>query len=188
MSTSNTTGLNTELKGLISFLRDHPEVRNRIPAPRDRTIVYSGGIQNEQDLFRAWWLLAKAKAQDPCRFDYVTLEERLKTLFVVQWGQTLYEHAQQVATALHHAQHPDQAMILWRILSGLYVQGAKGKVRALILPTLNADMSQTVLNLTEVNVLLRPNVLANIDFDVQRLRDFKTYVQKGFTPVSIVVM
>jgi len=60
--------------------------------------------------------------------------------------------------------------------------------RALILPTLNADMSQTVLNLTEVNVLLRPDVLANIDFDVQRLRDFKTYVQKGFTPVLIVVM
>ena len=65
--------------------------------------------------------------------------------------------------------------------------GATGRVRALILPATAIDMTQTVFNLTEVNVLLRPDVLANIDFDIQRLRDFKTYVQKGFTPVPLVV-
>jgi hypothetical protein len=181
------TGLHPELQALIAFLRDHRDVRARIPAPRDRTIVYSGGIQRESDLFRAWWMLARAKLQDPRRFDYVTLEERLKNLFVVQWGQTLYERAMAVATTLNQAGRSDQAMILWRILSGLYVQGATGRVRALILPATAIDMTQTVFNLTEVNVLLRPDVLANIDFDIQRLRDFKTYVQKGFAPVPLVV-
>ena len=179
--------LKSELKALIYFLRDYPDVRHRIPAPCDRTLVSSGAIHREQDIFKAWWMLAQEKARDPRRFDYVTLEERLKSLFVVQWGQTLYERAQEIAAILNEAGHYDQVLLLWRLLSGLYVQGAKGKVRALILPTVNADMSQTVFNLTEVSVLLRPDVLANIDLDPQQLRDFKTYVQKGFTPVPIVV-
>lgn len=56
----------------------------------------------------------------------------------------------------------------------------------MILPATAIDMTQTVFN-TEFNALSRPDVLASIDFDIQHLRDFKTYVQKGSTPVPTVV-
>jgi hypothetical protein len=92
------------------FLNKHPGVRTRIAAPPNKTIVYSGGVDSVQGVFRAWKMLADAKAQDPRRFDYVTLEERLRTLHVTEFGETLFEHANRVSKELEHTRAGDQPL------------------------------------------------------------------------------
>ena len=178
-------GIAPELQSFLRFLRENPHVRSRIPAPRNKTVVYCGEMLNAGQVHAAWRLLKQAKAQDPVRFDYVTVEERLQSLFVVEFGRTLYEEAGQLSDALNAKGLADQSMILWRALSGIYVQGAHGRVRALILP--GANIAKKVFSVTEVKVLLRPDVLANIDLDAELLRAFRLYVQGGLTPAPIVV-
>jgi len=152
----------------------------------DKTVVYSGGHQTPHGMHAAWRQLAQAKQQDPRRFDYVTLEERLRQFHVVAFGESLLDHANRVSEDLIRRGFADQAMILWRALSGIYVQGARGKVRALILP--GPSIIGSVFNLTEVHVLLKPDVIAQIQLDPSVLRDFRTWVRSGLTPVPIVVM
>ena len=178
--------LDPELLSILSFLRKHPAVRQRIPAPSDKTVVYSGGINNSAGVHQAWRMLAQAKAQDPQRFDYVTVEERLRQFHVVEFGETLLDHANRVADSLKRRNLDDQALILWRALSGIYVQGAKGKVRALIMP--GSTVGGSVFSLTEVHVLLRPDVLKQIEMDPELLRGFRTTVKAGLQPAPIVVM
>jgi hypothetical protein len=181
-----TTRLDSDLTAVLGFLRSHPAVRQRLAAPPDKTVVYSGGMPGTDGVQAAWRLLAHAKQQDPRRFDYVTLEERLRQFHVVEFGETLFDHANRTAGVLKRHGHDDQAMILWRALSGIYVQGAVGRVRALILP--GPAISGSVFNLTEVSVLLRPDVLQQIQIDPERLREFRIVVKAGMMPAPIVVM
>jgi hypothetical protein len=175
-----------ELMSVLKFLSRHPQVRQRLPAPPDKTVVYSGGHDTSSGLFAAWKLLAQAKQQDPLRFDYVTLEERLRQFHVVEFGESLFDHALRVSASLEKRGLASQALILWRALSGVYVQGARGKVRALILP--GPAIAGSVFNLTEVRVLLRPDVLRQIEIDPGVLREFRTMVSAGAQPAPIVVM
>lgn len=103
-----------------------------------------------------------------------------------RFGESLFDHANRVAASLNARGLGPQAMILWRALSGIYVQGARGKVRALILP--GPAIATSVFNLTEVRVLLKPDVLQQIQIDPELLREFRTVVQAGQTPAPIVVM
>jgi len=185
---ARTAGIDPELRAVLKFLQKHPDVRARLCAPRDKTVVYSGGIDSVRGVFAAWKLLAQAKAGDPKQFDYVTLEERLRQFHATEFGETLFEHANRVSQALEKKMIPDQALVLWRALSGLYIQGATGRVRALILPGSNpVKIRRSVFALTEVHVLLRPDVLANINLDAAVLRDFRVTVRAGGTPAPIVV-
>jgi hypothetical protein len=126
---------------LLVFLNRNPAARARIPALPDRTVVYSGGVASVQGVFAAWKQLAQAKAQDPRKFDYVTLEERLRSLHVIEFGET------------------SSITRIGRALSGIYVRGAIGRVRALILPAGNVGAS--VFALTEASALLRPERTGN---------------------------
>jgi hypothetical protein len=183
-----TEKIDPALFAVLQFLQKNHGVRARLCAPRDKTVVYSGNVESVNGVFAAWRLLAQAKAQDPKRFDYVTLEERLRQFHVAQFGETLYEHAFRVSADLEKRQLRKQALILWRALSGIYVQGATGRVRALIVPGSNLQkVKDSVFALTEVQVLLRPNVLANIDIDASVLRDFRAAVRGGNTPAPIIV-
>ena len=179
------TPIDPELRRVMVFLNKHPRVRTSIPAPRDKTVVYSGNVDSVQGVFAAWKLLAQAKSQDPRQFDYVTLEERLRMFHVTEFGETLFEHANRVSSSLQRKRLEDQALILWRALSGIYVRGATGRVRALVLP--GNKVARSVFALTEVQVLLKPDVLANIDIDANLLRDFRTTVKAGLNPSPIVV-
>jgi hypothetical protein len=170
---------------MLQFLRNHPQVRSRIPAPPNKTVVYSGAFERGSDMFRAWRMLAQAKAADPVKYDYVTLEERLRMFHVVDFGESLFDHANRLTAELEVRGRAAEAIYIWRALSGVYVQGASGKVRALILP--GNGIGQSVFNMTEVNVLLRPDVLRQISIDPNALRDFRTYVRSGLTPAPIVV-
>jgi hypothetical protein len=178
--------LDPELQSVLRFLSKHPAVRHRIPAPADKTVVYSGAISGVGGIIAAWKALAQAKAGDPRRFDYVTLEERLRQFHVVEFGESLFEYSVRVASSLENRGLGDQALILWRALSGIYVQGARGKVRALIVP--GPGIARSVFNLTEVNVLLRPDVLRQIELDPELLREFRTTVRVGLQPVPLIVM
>jgi hypothetical protein len=182
------SALDPALTTVLKFLRARPNVRARLCAPKDKTVVYSGGVESVDGVFQAWRLLAQAKAQDPQRFDYITLEERLRDFHAMELGETLFEHANRVSDLLHKKGQERQSLILWRTLSGLYVQGATGRVRALILPTTEpGKLQRSVFNLTEVQILLRQNVLDNIDLDPALLREFRTVVRAGNTPAPIVV-
>ncbi len=180
-----TSRIDPELRRVMGFLNRNPGVRARIPAPKDKTVVYSGGVESVKDVFHAYRQLAHAKALDPQRFDYVTLEERLRSLHVPEFGESLFEHANRVSDGLIQLRLDDQALILWRALSGLYVRGAVGRVRALVLP--GKHVARSVFALTEVNVLLRPDVLARIDIDPAMLREFRATVRAGNNPAPIVV-
>ena len=177
--------LDPSLMKVLKFLQKHPGVRQRLPAPRDKTIVYSGNVSHVNDVFQAWKLLQQAKAQDPVRFDYITLEERLRAFHVVDFGESLFEHANRISEELTKKNLADQAVILWRALSGIYVQGAMGKVRALVFPGKN--IGRAVFALTEVNVLLRPSVLKNIDLNESMLREFRSTVRAAGQPAPIIV-
>jgi hypothetical protein len=143
-------------------------------------------MEGEQGRLAAWQALAQAKAQDPQRFDYVTLEERLRQFHVVEFGESLFEHANRVARSLNLLGRCGETSVLWRALSGIYVQGAHGRVRALVMP--GPAIAKSVFNLTEVQVLLRPDVLRQIEIDPALLRDFKLQVRAGASPSPIVVM
>lgn len=177
--------LDAALLEVLRFLQKNPQVRRAIPAPRDKTVVYSGAIRRGSDVFHAWRMLEQAKMQDPIRFDYVTLEERLKQFHVVSFGETLFEYTNRVSRGLDARGLGDQAVILWRALSGIYIQGAQGKVRALILP--DHRIGSSVFSLTEVNVLLREDVLRNIDIDASLLSQFRQTVRVGLNPAPLVV-
>lgn len=186
------TRLDPEILTMFKFLRSHPLVRQRLCAPMNKTVVYSGGShrQNQnnpaaEDYFAAWKQLAQAKAQDPQRFDYVTLEERLRQFHVVEFGETMFEHANRITDNLKKRGLGDQAVYLWRALSGIYVQGAKGKVRALILP--GENIARSVFSLTEAKVLLRQDVLKKIELNPDLIREFQLMVKTGLTPRPIVV-
>lgn len=179
-------GLAPELLKLLNFLQAHPSVRARIPAPPDKTVVYSGGLPGPGGPQAAWRLLALAKRGDPQRFDYITLEERLRQFHVVEFGESLFDHANRLSDALQRKGLPDQALIIWRALSGVYIQGARGRVRALVLP--GPTIGNSVFSLTEVSVLLRQDVLSQIAIDPDRLRDFRTTVRAGNHPAPLVVM
>jgi hypothetical protein len=127
-------------------------------------------------------MLAKAKLQDPGRFDYVTMGERLRQFHVVQFGETLFEHVNRIAASLEERGLADQAAIMWRALSGVYVQGAIGRVRALQLP--GKKIGTSVFALTEVKVLLREDVLQSISIDPELLRDFRVQVSSGGAPTA----
>jgi hypothetical protein len=184
--------LDPQLLSVLSFLRRHPDIRSGIAAPVDKTVVYSGGMFDptdsslDRELTGAWRLLAQAKAQDPVRFDYVTLEERLRLLHVAPSGESLLDHANRISAALKSRALADQAAILWRALSGIYVQGARGRVRALILP--QAGIARSVFSLTEVHVLLRADVLRQIEIHPALLRQFRVLVKGGSQPAPLVVM
>jgi hypothetical protein len=178
--------LDPELLDVLSFLRKHPAVRQRIPAPPDKTVVYSGEQTGSDGVHAAWRLLAQAKTQDPRRFDYVTVEERLRQFHVVQFGESIFDHAIRVSASLKRRNLDDQALILWRALSGIYVQGAQGRVRMLIMP--GSAIGRSVFGLTEVQVLLRPDVLKQIQVDPELLRGFRAAVRAGLQPAPIVVM
>lgn len=178
--------LDPALMRFLQFLARHPQVRQRLAAPPDRTVVYSGAMEGDQERLAAWKALALAKAQDPQRFDYITLEERLRQFHVVEFGESLFEHANRVARSLNLLGRPDEVGVLWRALSGIYVQGARGRVRALVMP--GPAIGKSVFNLTEVQVLLRPDVLRQIEIDPALLRDFKLQVRAGVSPSPIVVM
>ena len=178
--------LDPELLAVFGFLQKHPAVRTRLVAPPDKTVVYSGGAQTTSGFHAGWRLLAHAKAKEPQRFDYVTVEERLRQFHVVELGESLFEHANRVSDSLKGRGLEDQALILWRALSGIYVQGARGKVRVLILP--GAAIGSSVFALTEVSVLLRSDVLQQIQIDPALLREFRVSVKAGNRPAPIVVM
>lgn len=178
--------MDSELLAVFGFLRNHPDVRKRLAAPPDKTVVYSGGAETPGGVLAGWRLLAQAQAKEPQRFDYVTLEQRLRQFHAVEFGESLFEHANRVSDCLKGRGMEDQAMVLWRALSGIYVQGARGKVRAMILP--GTAIAGSVFALTEVNVLLRSDVLQQIQMDPSLLREFRITVKAGNVPAPIVVM
>lgn len=46
--------LGQSLLEVLAFLRTHSQVGKALPAPRDKTIVYSGGIKRGRDVYRTW--------------------------------------------------------------------------------------------------------------------------------------
>ena len=58
-------------------------------------------------------------------------------------------------------------------------------MRALIL--LDSTTANSVFSITEVNVLLRPDVLQNIEMNSSVLRNFRVMVKSELTPIPIVV-
>src|SRR3954470_21222541 len=109
--------LDPELLNVLTFLSRNPAVRQRIPAPPGKTVVYGGDQTGTDGVHAAWRLLAQARAQDPRRFDYVTLEDRLRQFHVVQFGESIFDHANRVSASLKRRNLDEQAMYMWRALS-----------------------------------------------------------------------
>ena len=140
-------------KDLLRFLQTHPEVRSRIKAAHDRTVLYSGGF------FKPMW---KEIQTDPELADKQSMEYVLKRLILP--GNRCGTLADYVQAALRDVDRDNvdaQANrdIIWRALSGIFASNATGKVSfqvgSGVSDASGPDGKRNVFAATEISVLLR---------------------------------
>ena len=140
-------------KDLLRFLKTHPEVRSRIRAARDRTVLYSGRF------FRPMW---KETETDPDLADKQTLGYVLKRVMLP--GNRHGNLAAYVDAAIQDVEREKRDVqanrdIIWRALSGIFASNAEGKVSFQIGEGVSKEIDpkkpRNVFAATEVDVLLR---------------------------------
>ena len=138
--------LETETRKLFAFLRQNRAVRDRIAAPPNATILYSGQI-----LKPAWKEVADMKHKYPALSARKTLPEVLAKIGLT--GQpygNLLEWAQSLDSI---PPWRDNGFIVWRALSGIFASNAVGTVSFVIGSGISHN--DKVFAATEVPVLLR---------------------------------
>ena len=150
-------------KDLLSFLRQNPQVRTRIAAPPNQTLLYAGNF------FRpVWQEIEQLKLRSPEAASKKLLPEVLATIATP--GQP-YPNLLVWAKALDNLQPwRENGFIAWRALSGIYASNAVGAVSLQV--GSGIDKANKVLAATEIPVLLRN---ANID---PLTRDIVEYYQR----------
>jgi hypothetical protein len=144
-------------KDLLKFLQDHPEVRTRIRADTNKTVLYSG------EFFKAMW---KEVRDDPAMAGKQTLEFVLNHRTPPGKGHAnLADYVQAILQEIEVDPTIDKVSvqanhnIIWRALSGIFASNAVGKVSFQIgrgvLRQTDPTKKQNVFAATEIDVLLR---------------------------------
>ena len=141
--------LRPETKAFLKYLQDHPDLRSRIRAAPDKTLLYAG-----VGFGPMWREIERRKLTEPQYRDKETLPEVLRrTPAPGTPSPNLLGYVQDV-----ERQVPDRpdAYTVWRALSGIFASHASGKVSFQVGGGVTADK---VLVATELSVLSRnPNV------------------------------
>jgi len=185
------TKMDPALHRFLVFLNRHPEVRHKLAAPKDKTIVYCGNeVGPDGESIAVWQHLDLLKRQDPQKHDYVTVTDRLRNFHVTAFGESLWDHANWVSKDIECAKPGDEgkreAVVIWRAPSGIDVQGARGRVRTYVKP--DESIKEKVLALVEVKLLTRPDVLEQIETDAQALHNFRIEVLQSGRTNPVIAM
>lgn len=144
-------------KEFLRFLQAHPEVRSRIRAGANQTVLYSGGF------FKPMW---KEVKEDPEMAGKQTLEYVLNRRTPPGNGHaTLADYVQAVLQEVKDDKRLDEPTvranhtIIWRALSGIFASNAVGRVSFQIGEGVSKEIDpkkpRNVFAATELDVLLR---------------------------------
>jgi hypothetical protein len=143
-------------KDILQFLHQNPNIRKRIAAPKDRTVLYAGKF------FRPVWQELKAiKARRPDLFTGKLLLHE-----VLQGIQT---PGRGFPSLLAWAEHLDRvapgtsSFVVWRALSGIYASNAEGAVSFYVGGEMDVPK---IFTATEIHVLLRNPKIDEVTRDI----------------------
>jgi hypothetical protein len=141
-------------KKFLSLLRAHPEIRHRIRAAPNRTLLYAGSF------FKPMWKeIEDYKRTHPEVAHKETLNEVLRQIVVPGTASSLFALVEHLESEWKEPKEP-QRFIVWRALSGIFASNATGSVSFQIGSAVTAE--KKAFAATEVGVLLRnPKVDAN---------------------------
>jgi hypothetical protein len=171
------------IKDFLQYLQAHPEIRSRIHAEEDRTLLYSGSF------FNPMWKDIKART-DPALAGKQTLEDVLWSIALPGTSYTnLAAKVQDVIQKVDKDNVDARANrdILWRALSGIFASNARGKVSFQIgdgvSKRLDPTKQRNVFAATEIDVLLRnPHVSATTK---DLLAYFKRCIQSNQADINL---
>ena len=150
-------------KQLLGFLRTHPDVRKRIAAPPNATLLYAGAFIRPM-----WQDLEQLKRTNAAVASKQMLPD---VLAKIQTPGQLHPNLLAWAKALDSLlPWKENGFIVWRALSGIYASNAIGAVSFYI--GSGVTKSEKVFAATELPVLLRN---ANVD---ALTKDLLAYYQR----------
>lgn len=137
-------------KDFLAFLRANPALRLQIAAPPDKTLIYAGSF------FKPMWQeLAQLRLKIPSQ-EFEILPDALDRLPPPPGATGTLKTYVDLITHASRMPWDDNAFIIWRALSGIYVSNAKGKVWVYVGSGITKEK---VLAATELGVLARnPNL------------------------------
>jgi hypothetical protein len=142
--------LHVNTRAFLTFLQKHPEVRARIAAPRDATLLYAGEF-----FLKIWQELVDLKRSTHALANKRTLPDVLADVKLS--GQPHLNLLDWVKD-LERTVPVEEQSIAWRALSGIFAANASGAVSFYIGSRVSRD-EKKVFAITELPVLLRnPNV------------------------------
>lgn len=164
-------------RDLLSFLHKNPQVRARIAAPPNQTLLYAGNI------FRpAWQEIARLKLHSREAASKQTLPDVLATILTPgQPHPNLLAWAKSLDPLLLWREN---GFVAWRALSGIYASNAVGAVSFHI--GSGVDRSDKVFAATEVPVLLRNPLIDPVTRDL--LGYYQRCLQSGMAAVNFGLM
>lgn len=148
-----------ETRGFLAYLQKHPELRFRIKAGRDRTILYAGDgfpTLGGSGFTPNWRALQDHQEKRPGVVE--SLHDILKTLPAPPPNVgTLQNYAQKLGEQEKRTNGIRAERVIWRALSGIFASNAQGTVWFFVGSHVGPDTK--VFALTEVHVLRRnPNI------------------------------
>lgn len=131
----------------LGLLRSHPEIRSRIRADKNQTLLYAGSF------FKPMWKeIDDYKRAHPELAEKRTLNEVLRGIVVPGPGTTLFAVVEQLEKEWKEPKEP-QRFIVWRALSGIFASNASGSVSFQVGSAVTPE--KKAFAATEVGVLLR---------------------------------
>ncbi len=148
-----------ETRDFLAYLQKHREVRNRIKASPDKTILYAGDgfpTLGGTGFTPNWQELQNHQGQRPGVVE--TLHNVLERVPAPPPNVgTLQGYAEVLAQQEKRVNGARAERVIWRALSGIFASNAQGKVWFLV--GSHVDPDTKVFALTEVHVLRRnPNI------------------------------
>ncbi len=148
-----------ETRSFLAYLQKHRELRDRIKASPDKTILYAGDgfpCLGRRGFTPNWRELQDHQRLRPNVVE--TLHDVLKRLPAPPPNVgTLQTYAEKLADREKRANGTRAERVVWRVLSGVFASNAQGKVWFLV--GSHVDPDTKVFALTEVHVLRRnPNI------------------------------
>lgn len=144
-----------ETRSFLAYLQKHRDLRYRIRAGRDRTILYVGDgfpTLGGNGFTPNWRELQSYQAKRPGIVE--TLHDVLRTLPAPPpHVGTLQSYAEKLAADEKRTNGSRAERVIWRALSGIFASNAQGTVWFLV--GSHVDPNTKVFALTEVHVLRR---------------------------------
>lgn len=164
-------------KELLAYLQKNPQVRARIAAPANQTLLYAGNFIRPM-----WQDIEQLKQRSPETATRKTLPDVLATIATP--GQS-HPNLLAWAKALDALQPwKENGFIAWRALSGIFAANATGAVSFQI--GAGVGKSEKVFAATELAALLRNPAIDAMTRDV--VGYYQRCVQSGQTAVNFGLM